>query len=316
MKPEPIPEGHKWCPGCASAVMLSSFSPDRARPPLFVRGKCKPCETRDRAHKVAKSRKVSRGLVKTPEQHAHRMVSEAAAFAEANGIEFAITVDHLSPLPPVCPLTLDNLLVGRDGQVPTLALLVDSEGFTVDNTVIVSSRARRGHQVIGARALRRNVGTPEALGRAAIAVLCEVLERFNRLFWEAEVIDITAEVAALESNKRGHLIVPPAGRVVKWEPLDVKAESVANWCDLIDSDAPRWYRAAGWRLPPERDHVPVLSRVLREERTPEEWFQWATEQPPSAGHGRPKVSPEGTLCHCDFCIRFPAKPVLTSLLFN
>ena len=293
MKPPEAPEGHKWCPGCLCCPALSAFSPDLSRPPLYVRSRCRRCETQARAPKVAQSRKDSRGIFQTPEQHARRMVREAAAFAESHGIPFEISADDLCPLPPVCPLTLDSLGGLEDSQGPTLARLIEGPGFTVENTVIVSGRARRRHHVIGARAIRNNMVAASALGAAAVAVVCEALERFNALSWDDESLSIVAGVNALVAAQNGVLTVPPVGRPVKWKPMAEGPEIVYNWCGLIGSQASSWYVSAGFHLPPGQ--LPrVIPRHQRRALSSAEWQDWESNQP------RPKPRPAGTVATPDY----------------
>ena len=223
-----------------------------------------------RAPKIAKSRKVSRGVNQPPEQHAQRMALEAAAFAQTHGLPFDISANDLLPLPPNCPMTLDSLWGCDDSQTPTLALLIEGHGFTVENTVIVSSRARRRHQVIGPRAMRGNMSAASVLGGAAVVVLCEALERFNGLSWDDEARSIAVEVDALETCKHGWLMVPPVGRRAKWKPAAVASELSQNWCTLIDLRGHSWYVAAGFRLP-LAGFPPVVSRQQRIGLTSTEW---------------------------------------------
>ncbi|MDM0073978.1 hypothetical protein QTH90_06265 [Variovorax sp. J2P1-59] len=203
------------------------------------------------------------------------MVSEALAYAYANGIGFAINRNHLLPLPPLCPLTLDSLVDGEEAQAPVLARLVDTEGFTPESTVVLSVRSKRRHQVLSARGLRENLG--KSLTRLQSIVVAEAVSRFNHLCWEAEVIDITTEIDHLEVDSRGLLVVPPLGRRAKHA-----ADTVQNWCDLISDDAGREYIAAGHRLPPEREPPQQLSLNLRMTKTPAEWLEWAEEVPSPA----------------------------------
>jgi hypothetical protein len=203
------------------------------------------------------------------------MISEALEHAEANGVDITITRDHLTPLPPLCPLTLDNLVDGADAQAPVLARLVDTEGFTPENTVILSVRAKRRHQAIGARGLRENLGRP--LTRLQSIVTAEAVGRFNGLCWASEVIDVAVGIDGLEVDHIGNLVVPPLGRRAK---RDVAAgDSAQNWCDLVSDSAPAEYIAAGHRLPPERDPAQPLSFNLRMKKSPVEWLEWAEDAP-------------------------------------
>jgi len=210
------------------------------------------------------------------------MISEALAYAEANGVDFTINRDDLTPLPPLCPLTLDNLVDGADAQAPVLARLVDTEGFTPENTVVLSVRSKRRHQAIGARGLRENLGRP--LTRLQSIVTAEAVGRFNGLCWASEVIDVAVGIDGLEVDHIGNLVVPPLGRRAK---RDVAAgDSAQNWCDLVSDSAPAEYIAAGHRLPPERDRPQRLSFYLLEEKTSAAWLEWAEEVQSPAGPWR------------------------------
>ena len=254
-----------------------------------------------RAPKVAKSRKVSRGVNQTPEQHAQRMALEAAAFAQAHGMPFDISAGDLLPLPPTCPMTLDSLWGCDDSQTPTLALLIEGHRFTVANTVIVSSRARRRHQVIGARALRGNMGAASRLGGTAVAVLYEALERFNDLSWDDEARAIAVEVNALATGMHSLLIVPPMGRPVKWEPSAVASELIQNWCVLIDLEGRSWCIAKGYCLQP-RGFAPVMSRHGRIGLTLTEWQDFKNEVTRPAGRRQRIASEVSSACDCPHCV--------------
>lgn len=271
----------KHCPGCTTALPHSSFGPDKSRRDGLA-GRCRACNARSKRPRDATRGSLRRGLHLTAEEHANRMIAEALAYADANVVDFTISRDDLLPLPPLCPLTLDNLVDGDNAQAPVLARLVDTEGFTPENVVVLSVRSKRRHQVIGPRGLRENLGDP--LTRMQIIVTAEIVGRFNRLCWPSEVIEIAAEVDVLEIDSGGHVTVPPLRRRAKRDAVD--DGTARNWCDLISADGQREYTAAGHRLPPERDPPQPLSFRLRMTKSPAEWIDWTEEGPKPEGPWR------------------------------
>lgn len=262
----------KRCPGCTATLPRAFFGVDKTRRDGLA-GRCRTCNARSKRPSDAARGSLGRGLHLTAEEHADRMISEALSYADANGVDFAINTGHLLPLPPLCPLTLDNLVDGDDAQAPVMARLVDTEGFTPENVVVLSVRSKRRHQVIGSRGLRQNLGKP--LTRTQAIVTTEVVGRFNGLCWSSELIDVAAEVDGLEVAASSGLVVPPNGRRVKRG--ETAGETAQNWCDLISDEAQREYIAAGHRLPPERDQCQPLSFALRMTKSPAEWLEWAHE---------------------------------------
>lgn len=225
-KPAHIPEGSKWCPGCTSVLAVSAFGPDRSRPPLFLQGRCRGC--------VSRANSKRKPSIPTPLQYAAKLAGAAKDHAEVFGMPCGVSAQMLLPFPPVCVLTLDDLIEGETPQAPSLAMLVDGPGFTEENSVVVSARARRRHQVIGAKAIREHLGNADVLPALTVATLIDALFRHNRLAWNAEASAVASEVDALTSGTDGNLEIPKDGRRAK----DVGAEAGArqNWTDLIDGE--------------------------------------------------------------------------------
>lgn len=220
-KPTVIPDEHKWCPGCTAVLSLTSFGPDRSRPPLYLQGRCRGC--------VSRANSVRRRQIETPEQIAVTLAHNAREHAGAT-MPCEISAAMLQPFPPVCVLTLDDLIEGDSPQPPALAMLVDGYGFTAENTVVISAQARRRHRVIGAKAIREHLGKADVLPAVAVATLMDALVRHNSLAWAVEADAIAAEVDGLTTDAGGYLVVPANGRRAK----DAQADRRQHFVDLID----------------------------------------------------------------------------------
>lgn len=50
----------KLCPGCAASLPLTSFGPNRARPPLYLQSRCRSCTNAAKGRKDAEKRKAAK----------------------------------------------------------------------------------------------------------------------------------------------------------------------------------------------------------------------------------------------------------------
>lgn len=223
-KPAHIARGFKWCPGCTSVLAVSAFGPDRSRPPLFLQGRCRGC--------VSKANGRRTPTTPTADQYAAKLLRAAQEHAEVFEIPCDLSALTLLPFPPVCVLTLDDLAEGDTPQAPSLAMLVDGPGFTDENSVLISGRARRRHLVIGAKAIREHLGNADVLPALTVATLLDALLRHNRLAWDAEAVAVACEVDALTVGPLGVLEIPRDGRKAKDSAAEASARQ--NWADLVD----------------------------------------------------------------------------------
>lgn len=168
----------------------------------------------------------------TCEQYAAKLAEAVEDHAQIFAIPCDVSAQMLLPFPPVCVLTLDDLIEGDAPQAPSLAMLVDGPGFTEENTVVVSARARRRHQVIGAKAIREHLGNADVLPTLTVATLIDALFRHNRLTWDAEASAVVSEIDTVTTGAEGFLEIPPDGRRAKdvWTEAGMRQ----NWAALID----------------------------------------------------------------------------------
>ncbi|VTU29976.1 hypothetical protein [Variovorax sp. PBL-E5] len=255
------PPGQHWCSACQSFHPVEDFGPDRSRPPLFLQGRCRVAGAKAKAKSIAKR---ARPPVESQEALAARLAKEAHADVAHWGPLVNLTPDDLLPFPPVCPLTLDDLLTGDDAQRPTLAMLVPDLGFTRDNTVIVSARARRRHTVIGSVGIRAHWKRRDLLPQRTDAVLGEVIGRANLLEWPAELVAVIAGTEGLTFATTGRLAERPQ--------MAGSEAAAQNWRDLIDG---RTDCGAEPDKPAEPRYANGVPWGQRPENWPADWSAWA-----------------------------------------
>ncbi|WP_307658641.1 hypothetical protein [Variovorax paradoxus] len=180
-----------------------------------------------RAANAAKRRKAP--PVETPEALALRLIDAARPYAAIWHLPVTITPDHLLPWPAVCVYTLDDLIEGDSPQQPILARLVDSEGFTPENTVIISARARRRHQAIGGTAIRKHAENADRLPGLTEHLVRESVRRYNLLTWADDAVR-----AAEAWNYQGAPKTPRAS------PATDDTTASTHWQELIDGKPADW----------------------------------------------------------------------------
>jgi hypothetical protein len=211
-----------------------------------------------RAANAANRRKVT--PAETPEALALRLIDAAHLYAAIWNLPVTITPDHLLPWPEVCVYTLDDLIKGDNPQQPTLARLVDSEGFTPENTVIISARARRRHQAIGGTAIRKHVEKADRLPGLTEHLVRDALERHNRLTWPDDAARIAEAWDFPETPK-----IPAAYLAVD------EAKAPTHWREMIDRNPADWIVSP--EVPPESRLF--LGRRRAPEDWPDDWLSWA-----------------------------------------
>lgn len=122
----------KVCRNCQAMKLLKEFPPD-ARSKDGKQARCRAC-----INEWMKNHYRNK-----PAEH---MLRRAYARATKKGLEFSITVEDITPLPEVCPVFGQPLVIGNGQQHPwahSLDRVDNSRGYVKGNVVVMSYKANR-----------------------------------------------------------------------------------------------------------------------------------------------------------------------------
>jgi len=146
-------ETRKWCSGCSASLVLAAFSPNRARPPLFVQSRCRSCTNAAKARKDAEKRRAAQSAKVSRELDA--VAAEVSDLGTAGVVYAPRTGERGFSMRPLAVLEVPR----TRGRWPAKPEQTDDLTGTYNWCDMLSDEARDRYRRAGALTQRQKAGT-------------------------------------------------------------------------------------------------------------------------------------------------------------